>query len=264
MRLSSPATPTEAIDTVASVAGVLPATIVGSVPALEYYNKPLSSFADVDIFCYSMEALMTGASRFLANGFELEDRHKRLYDRWLRYGLNKWHTNSLYLYHPGIDLHVNLVFKKQGGKPLSLMSQVIESFDYGVLHSGHCLLTGTRRSMREFLFPGSTAGEALPMISPRREDWRQGFISEYQGLRNLDRYVRYCDYGFDMSRVRDDLIVAYQQAAVLTEQRGVDTLAEIWDVSSQLIAANDYQRLKEAAQAVPTSDGLDQVLEALT
>ena len=48
----------------------------------------------------------------------------------------------------------------------------------------------------------------------KQANWRNGFISQYNGLREASRYAKYHGYGYDMSAVKDDLVVGYRQVAM--------------------------------------------------
>src|SRR5690606_25778178 len=129
------------------------------------------------------------------SGYELAERSERLWHRWLRYGVDHWHTNSIKLIEPGTDLEVNLIYKSVNRNPLTSLSQVLESFDVGLLGSGYDLELGLKQDLRSFLFPGYDIDGPLPLMPQRRDSWRGGFISQYQGLRELGRYAKYCRYG---------------------------------------------------------------------
>ena len=67
-------TPTELIGLATQELTALPACITGSAVAAETYGLPLGQFADLDVFCYSAEAVIVGAMRLMAAGFEIEER----------------------------------------------------------------------------------------------------------------------------------------------------------------------------------------------
>ena len=69
---------------VADRLGQLPACMAGSAPAFEYYDLEMPARADIDVFCFTQEAVMAGAERFLAyKDFQLSDRGARVFARWL-------------------------------------------------------------------------------------------------------------------------------------------------------------------------------------
>ena len=103
-------TPTELIGQATQELTALPACIAGSAVAAETYGLPLGQFADLDVFCFSSEAMIVGAMRLMASGFQIEERHSRVWHRWIKYGISGWHTNSLKLENAqGLD--VNLIYK---------------------------------------------------------------------------------------------------------------------------------------------------------
>ena len=71
-------TPTELIGLATQELTALPACIAGSAVAAETYGLPLGQFADLDVFCYSAAAVIVGAMRLMAAGFEIEERHARV------------------------------------------------------------------------------------------------------------------------------------------------------------------------------------------
>ena len=116
-------TPTELIGRTVAALVELPACVAGSSVAAETYGLPLGQFADVDVFCYTQEAMMVGVARLQAAGYKIEDRHARVWDRWLKFGISKWHTNSIKMHAPD-GAEVNLIVKKTNGQVLSSLSSV--------------------------------------------------------------------------------------------------------------------------------------------
>ena len=255
---------------VADRLGQLPACLAGSAPAFEYYDLEMPSRSDIDVFCFTQEAVMAGAERLLADPvFQLGDRGARVYARWLKYGMGTWHTNSLKLVDTSTSREVNLVYKTVGKHPTASASQVIETFDWGLLHSTWDL-SGTdvqRRSAREFLFPYARPEDPLPLMPSRREDWRLGFMSQYQALRAPDRYLKYQGYGFDLSLVQEDLTVAYTNAAVfLLQHPDADKvrLGQICSRLAQCFETGEWQEVQDAVRLLPTMDSLDAMLAGLS
>ena len=243
----------------------LPACVAGSVVASDLYDLPLMDTSDVDVFCYTEQALINGISRLLASGYTLDERHDRVWGRWLKYGLRGWHTNSLKLHSPqGIE--TNLVYKLVGGVPMNSLASVLESFDFGLLASGYDLSDGAWRDMRSFLFPTYDLTGPLPLMPNKREAWRNGFISQYNGLREAGRYAKYTRYGHDLSLVKDDLVTGYWQISSYLRDRGDQdklTLAQIYETIALKIEEDAIDELAEASKEILTLDSLDQILEVL-
>ena len=255
---------------VADRLGQLPACLAGSGPAFEYYDLDMPSRSDIDVFCFTQEAVMAGAERLLADpAFQLGDRAERVYARWLKYGMGTWHTNSLKLVDTSTSREVNLVYKTVGKHPAASASQVIETFDWGLLHSTWDLSGSVpqRRSAQEFLFPDTLPEDPLPLMPSRREDWLQGFMSQYQALRAPERYVKYHAYGFDMSLVREDLTMAYTNAAFYLTQHPDEDRQKLGQICARLAVCFDTSALTEMEQAVrliPSMDSLDEILGELS
>ena len=258
-------TPTELIGSVAQQLTALPACIAGSAVAAEVYGRPLGPFADVDVFCYSDSAMIVGTMKLLQAGFEVEDRHTRVWHRWVRYGMSAWHTNSLKLLSPD-GAEVNLVYKKTNKHPLTSLSAVLESFDFGLLGAGYDLELGTFQDMRSYLFPGMDVEGPLPLMPQRRDAWRGGFISQYQGLRELGRYAKYAGYGYDMSAVKQDLIEGYMNAASYMGNRTEpekQVLSRIYYTAAEKLQMNDLEDLEEFGKLIVTTDALDTIMDEL-
>ena len=257
--------PDEAIEQVREPLTTLPACIAGSVVAARTYSLPLSDSSDVDVFCYSEQALIAGIERLLHAGFTLNDRFERVWDRWLKFGLRGWHTNSMKLHSP-LGLETNLVFKTVGGNPVTTLAAVLESFDFGLLGVGHDLPTGQWRDMRSYLFPTYDLDGPLPLMPSKRDAWRNGFISRYNGLREPGRYAKYVQYGHDLSLVKDDLAIGYWQIAAVYRERGnpeTTQLAQIYETLAQKIEADAVDEILAAGNLLPMLDQLDQIIEAL-
>ena len=232
------------------------------------------AYDDIDVFCSSPQSLISAAERLRSGGFEITDRFQRVYHRWMKHGFKGWHTNSLKLEgHGGID--VNLVYKLVDKHPTASLAQVIESFDFGLLAHGFDCETQVWRDMREYLFPNMGAVGAtqipLPMMPVRRDDWRNGFISRYQGLREIGRFVKYVDYGYDMSLVYSDLLTGYKQASLFysarTDNAELEMIGKIFESiamsleDSQL--SGDWTKLREASEQIIFLDDLDAIMEKL-
>ena len=252
----------------------MPVFITGSAYAAAHYDHISDhAYSDIDVFCFSSQAIVVAVQKLIMRGYSLDERFERVWERWLRFGFNGWHTNSIKLVHKGLGIDVNLVYKLVGKQPTSSLSQVIESFDFGLLAIGGVdCLTDTDRDMRGYLFPANihTADlehGRLPLMPNKRQDWRQGFISEYNGLRMVGRYAKYHGYGYDMRYIKDDLVTGYREASIYLATRDDDpdklTLGSIYKVLKDSILADDFASLKEAGEELIMLDSLDQIYEKL-
>lgn len=263
-------TPDQVIKRVAAPLAGLPACIAGSTVAAQVYDLPMSEHSDIDVFCYSEQTLMVAIQRMLAEGFTFNDRFERVWDRWLKFGFNNWHTNSMKLEGPkSLDfVEVNLVYKLVARHPLTSLSAVLESFDFGLLGAGYDLTDGPAqfKDLRSFLFPGRMLSGALPLMPNKRDAWRQGFISQYNGLREVGRYAKYATYGHDLSAVKDDLVTGYKAAWLYLSQRDQaekQQLGEIYFAIAEKIEADDIADLLAAGKQILNLDALDLIMEAL-
>lgn len=242
----------------------LPVYLAGSLVAEETYGLN-NAHSDADLFCPNPLVLVTAIQRMLDAGFTLDDRYSRVWSRWLRYGFKNWHTNSIKLMSPS-GIEVNLIFKLTDGHPTTSLSQVLESFDFGLLAVGYDLEHQTHHDLRSFLFPGMPPEGPLPLMPNKRANWRQGFISQYNGLRESGRYAKYVSYGYDLSLVKDDLLTGYWAAAAYLTQTGrpeKEQLGKIYEIIAIKIEDNDIAELLEAGKQIPYLDALDAIMEAL-
>lgn len=256
-----------AISGVAAVVAGLPVYIAGSSVAAA--RLPLVNdlaYDDIDLFCASPNSLMSAAERLMAAGWRTPDRFSRVYHRWLRYGFNKWHTNSLKL-EDSWGGKVNLVFKLVDGHATTSLAQVIESFDFGLLAQGFDCEDGQWRDMRSYLFPSLNPDGPLPLMPNKRSNWRAGFISQYNGLREVGRYVKYADYGFDMSAVKDDLVCGYWAAAEYLldrdDQPDKVKLGQIYQSIAIHMESDHWDEMRAAGAEILFLDDLDKIMEAL-
>lgn len=258
---------TSASDIIAEVSAPLkglPVYLAGSLVAEEVYQLT-DAHDDVDLFTATDFVLIATAERLLANGYTLNDRNERVWSRWLRFGFKKWHTNSIKLDGPG-GVKINLVYKLSDGHPTTSLSQVVESFDFGLLAVGYDLQYGTFHDFRSGLFPGWTPGTPLPLLPNKRENWRQGFISQYNGIREAGRYAKYVNYGHDLSLVKDDLLSGYfQAAAYLTDHDDAEKnkLGRIYETIAVHIDDDRIEDLLIANKEILYMDTLDEIMAAL-
>lgn len=241
-----------------------PVFLAGSLVAEETYGLN-NAHSDVDIFCPTSHVLISTGQKLLMQGYTLDDRFSRVWARWLRYGFKTWHTNSLRMLSP-TGVETNLVYKLSDGHPTTSLSQVLESFDFGLLGVGYELETGLRRDLRPYLFPGYDLDGPLPMMPSKRDNWRNGFISQYNGLRESGRYAKYAGYGYDMSLVKDDLVEGYWSAASYMANHfdpDKQQLGKIYEAIAQHIELDNIDELATASKKIDYNDSLDVIMEAL-
>ena len=243
-----------------------PVYLAGSLVAEHTYGKT-NAHSDVDLFCPTPQVLIATGQKLLCHGYTLDDRFSRVWARWLRYGFKTWHTNSLRMHSP-TGVETNLVYKLTDGHPTTSLAQVLESFDFGLLATGFDLERDQFLDMRSYLFPDEfTSPDApLPMMPNKRSNWRQGFISQYNGLREAGRYAKYHQYGYDMSLVKDDLVTGYFEAAAYHSMSFDDDkkqLGQIYDVIAVKIKDDCIDELAEASKLIDYKDSLDSIMEAL-
>lgn len=243
-----------------------PVFVAGSLVAADEHGLPFA-YEDADVFCPSGEVLIATAQKLLGHGLVLDERHSRVWARWLKYGFKTWHTNSLKLMSPA-GYEVNLVFKRHNNVPTTSLAQVLESFDFGLLGVGYDLCDGVqRRDLRDYLFPDHPVNGALPLMPNKRSDWRNGFISQYNGTREAGRYAKYFRYGYDLSLVKEDLLIGYGAATeylrTRTDSRDKQVLGDIYEKIAELIASDQITELYEAGKEIVYLDSLDAIMEAL-
>lgn len=255
---------TAIIDDVRSKLAGDPVYLAGSLVAEEAYGLT-DAHSDVDLFCPTGNVLIATGQKLLGMGYTFDDRFDRVWHRWLRYGFKSWHTNSLRLMSPD-DVETNLVYKLTDGHPTTSLSQVLESFDFGLLGVGYDLESDKRMDLRSYLFPGYDHLGPLPMMPSKRDNWRNGFISQYNGLREAGRYAKYHAYGYDLSLVKDDLTTGYWSAAdYMTNHFDADKqmLGRIYQAIALKIDNDQIDELAEASAEIDYTDALDAIMEAL-
>ena len=242
-----------------------PVFLAGSLVAADTYG--IGDYNDVDIFCPTQQVLISIGQFLIDNGYKLDDRFSRVWERWLRYGMKSWHTNSLRLMSPG-GIETNLVYKLADGHPTTSLAQVLESFDFGLLAVGYDLETDSFRDMRPYLFPNEfiALDAPLPMMPNKRANWRAGFISQYNGIREIGRYAKYHGYGYDMSLVKDDLSLGYRSAYLYLStafKPEKQQMGQIYLAIADHIDADNVDELTAAAKLIDYEDSLDKIMEAL-
>jgi hypothetical protein len=256
----------QAVDEVSQIVAGLPVYIAGSAAATAQPHAPdPRAYGDIDLFFASESGIIAGASQLMAAGFVVEPRHQRVWARWMKMGLGRWHTHSLKLSRGGMD--VNCVFKIVDGHPTTSAAQVIESFDFGLLaHAFDCELM-VWRDMRHYMFPLVTDLDGpLPLLPLRQSLWKQGFISRYQGLREVGRYVRYHDYGWDLSLVKPDLAEGYWNVSrfmLNKDDAESQALGGIYETLAMNIENDSLDLIRDASKEIMFMDDLDKIMEAL-
>lgn len=241
-----------------------PVFLTGSLVAEDAYGMT-NAHSDVDLFCPTAQVLISVGQKLLDDGYKFDDRMERVWHRWLRYGMKTWHTNSLRLMSP-TGVETNLVYKLADGHPTTSLAQVLESFDFGLLGMGYDLESDTYRDLRPYLFPGFDIDGPLPMMPNKRDNWRNGFISQYNGLRECGRYSKYHGYGYDLSLVKDDLHTGYMQAWLYLSNhfdKDKQMLGQIYGAIAGHILADHIDELNLAHRQIDYKDSLDVIMEAL-
>lgn len=240
----------------------LPVFLVGSAVAAEQAGKP-QAWDDIDVFCPSAEALMSAATRLQHHGYSPQD--PRVLLRWQRYGIGSFHTNSLKMEADHMPV-VNLVFKKQGGHPLRSLTQVIESFDFGLLAQGYNAADKRYLDLRGSYFPDLDTDGPLPLMPSKQADWAHGFIGKYDSMRQFGRYAKYHAYGYDMSAVKPDLLDCYTSLADYHRSKPTDEAAAavtIYSMIASHIEHDEFDMLVKASATLEYSSTFEQILESL-
>jgi hypothetical protein len=242
-----------------------PAVLVGSLVAAEAYG--INEAHDLDLFCPSSEALMSLTQLLLSKNYTIAPRFERTWTRWREYGMGKWHTNSMRLMSP-FGVETNLVYKTVGRSPLTHVSDVVNSFDFGLLAMGYDLRDGAFEDHRAALFAGRgfAPDGPLPMMPRKRANWVQGFFSKYNGLREAGRYAKYHRYGYDMSMVKDDLLTGYLEAELhwsnMFEPEHKE-LGKIYGHIARLIERDGIQEILDADKVLDYNDPIAKILQSL-
>lgn len=247
------------------------ACIAGSAVTAQEYGL-VHSYDDIDIFAYGNSSLISIANTLLERGFCFGSDNERMkWDRWLAWDLNiGWRTNSVKLVgriDQSIEPYeVNVVYKTFEKQPVKRLSLVLESFDFGHLATGYELRTGEWRDMRPFFFPGASNYISLPLLPDRQDRWVNGLITQYTGIRQAGRAVKYMGYGYDLSNVIPMLISGYRIAAAHHADHFDPekvTLGEIYDRLADHLEDGDHDKIREADALLPQWRDVDAILERL-
>ena len=248
------------------------ACIAGSAVAAQEYNLP-HSYDDIDVFAYGNSSLIAITSSLLDSGFEFaSDNEAMKFDRWLAWDMNiSWRTNSVKLVgcYDRVNTQpyeVNVVYKTFEKQPVKRLSLVLESFDFGHLATGYELRSGQYRDMRPYFFPKAADYLALPLLPDRADRWVNGLVTQYTGIRQAGRAVKYQGYGYDMSNVMPLLISGYRIAAAHHADHFDPekvTLGLIYDRLADHLEDGEFDKINEANALLPQWRDVDAILERL-
>lgn len=256
-----------AIDLVLNDTKNLPGFLAGSSCSARYYDR-LDAYSDIDIFTPNPGSYFSMIERLLNRGYRLmDDKFEKQYRRQMRYGFNHWHTNSMKLLHTTTNLEVNIIYKLVDGHETTKLTDVIQSFDWGLLSVlGYETYSGQSHSLAEYLFPNDDPRGPLPMIDYRREAFEQGLMSQYIMQRTPGRYARYIKYGYDLSKVRPVLVQGYRIYADYKSNRSKEEdqlLGEIALALSNCIEDEAIDDLLDFEKQLPLLDSVEQILQSL-
>ena len=245
----------------------LPAFVAGSCVAAMVYDKPYE-YSDIDVFVPNPGVYFATVQRLLGQGYAFKnERFERMWDRHLMYGFNHWHTNSMQLDDPATQLEVNVIYKRVDGHETTKLSQVLESFDFGLLAMGFNASDGSFHDMRGYFFGGVDVRGPLPMLPYRQHTVGQGYMSQHTMLRTPGRYARYAQtYGYDLSLVKPTLVEGYAAYAdyKLNRTKPDDiALGQIAQAIGSHIEQDQFDELVQFEKDLPTADGLDAIMESL-
>lgn len=243
-----------------------PVFLAGSLVAEDVYGLSGGQHADVDLFVPTKVMAVAAVQKMVSAGFVFGDRFDLVWNRWKNYDMGGWHTNSIKMYDSPGGIEYNVVYKLLGKHPVNSLAQVIESFDFGLLATGYDLRENVFRDMRDYLFPGHKHGDPLPLMPNKREAWRAGHISQYNGIREAGRYVKYVSYGHDLSLVKDDLVHGYYNAAAYYSNHfdsEKQLLGKIFETIAKHIEFDNMAQLEKASKEIDYKDELDAIMEAL-
>lgn len=246
----------------------LPAYLAGSAVAACVYDKP-HAYTDVDLFVPNQIPYAATIQRLLCSGYVIEDdKFAKGWARQLKFGIGKWHTNSMKLIDTATGTEVNVIYKLVDGHQTTKLSQVLESFDFGLLAVGHESETGRFHDMRTYFFGrGADDGRPLPLLPYREDHLRLGYMSSHVMQRTPGRYARYAaTYGYDLSLVKPVLVEGYANYASYKGNRSKPedlALGRIAEALGQHIEYDEFDELLAFEEALPKADSIDQILASL-
>lgn len=246
----------------------LPVYLTGSSVSAIVYDKPFA-YTDVDLFAPSDVAYAAAIATLLNKGYAIEDdKFTKSWKRQLKIGVGKWHTNSMKLLDQHTGTEVNVVYKKVDGHQTTRLSQVLESFDFGLLAVGYEVENGKFYDMRSYFFgPGAHQRDALPLLPYREDHLSQGFMSQFIMLRTAGRYARYAhQYGYDLTLVKPVLVDGYRNYSSYKLDRTKDedqTLGQIASAIAQHIEFDEFDELLKFEGDLPKADSIDEILASL-
>ena len=252
-----------ALDEVLSLMKGRPAFVCGSAVTAETYNKP-DAYSDVDVFVPTPEVLVSTVEYLLNNRARQDAKFHRIWEMWLSYGVGNWHTHSMKLFMPS-GVEINIISKKDSRKQLGSLTDVLESFDFGILATGYDTQLGYKQDLRPFLFPNLDLDGPLPMLPTKSYRWKRGQFSKFNALREIERYVKYIDYGYDLSAVRPQLIEGYWQKASdqdISSNPEAPQLKQLLEAIAIKLEDNAIDELREASKAIEYKSELATILEA--
>lgn len=256
----------DAVEKVLKTVAGLPGFLTGSSATAVATGKDFA-YTDVDLFVPNQGSYFTMVQHLLNNGYAIEgDRFERMWKRHLSMGFNAWHTNSMKLLDQLTGTEVNVIYKRVDGHETTQLSQVIESFDFGVLGVGYETDTGTFRDMRSYLFPGEKDLEVLPLMKYREVTVGLGFMSQHIMMRTPGRYARYVQYGYDLSKIKPSLVNGLLIYADYKDDRTKPDeliLGRIARTLAQHIELDMFDELKAFERDLPKADGLDDIMASL-
>jgi hypothetical protein len=252
----------QAVDEIRTLLRGRPGFLVGSAVAGEVYDKP---YNDVDVFVPSVVSLASTVQFLLDDGASLDLQAERTWNRWDLIGTGDWNTNSIKLE----TLHgteVNVVYKVVNKAPLTTLHTVLGSFDFGYVAMGYDLRLGTWHDGREFWFGRGCDMDRLGMLPEREMQWLNGSLGTFTGVRQAERYAKFANRGYDMSRSAPVLVQGYRITAAhyqLSDDPEKLEYAGIYLSIADLIETGDVDGLLYAYQHLRKHDPVGSLKAAL-
>ena len=256
------------IDQVLDDLAGMPAFLAGSSVAGLLNYRPYA-YTDIDVFVPNKGAYFACVQRLLGEGYSLEsDKFEKMWRRHLNYGFNQWKTNSMKVTNESTGIEVNIIYKKVEGHETTQLSQVLESFDFGLLAVGFEAATRRFHDMRTYFFgPGADDGRPLPFLPYREDGISQGFMSQHIMLRMPGRYARYAHtYGYDLSLVKPVMLQGYAAYAAYKLNRSKAEDIQLGQIATALgahIELDQFDELLQFEKTLPAADGLDMIMAGL-